>query len=679
MEEAALELRNAIHLALSNDDVANVDRGDDDLRSNDVRAAAGGGSSEEGTYVSSLSGSLPPPQLDRSDAPSAASRRGGAGVSRREWQAQRLRAATRVECAASDFESSLCDDRRERDSPPAAAAGERRDDESGLAEQGGEDIVDFLVALLTSVPRTLLRRADPSGIEARDPRQELDYHSSMERICFNFACISSDVIRKYFPALENRHIYDMTDELVQICNADPSAIAVSNLEPILRLLNSLSEEQDLERLMYECDQGGDDDGVGCRTIFSHMSSEEFLRLLLVLMHRFVYDHDGRCVESSGHIGYFIGYLLKHLANTLREETEYISFDECIAGLFEAWAHSTDEHIVRHLNEAQVKGVHALILRYHVISIQSALHMIENAESVIGGYITESQRDIGVVAGAPENIMVALKEAVRHMTMVVGTTEVMDKLCLEHDPEIHRIFQPLMSSYATFAVSCLHDALLFFQSAWDSTHHVENVMILADDLLFRLCRVTIGMGALKNPSYCEADEVLALSLLRAVNSNCIVGRARFLLDVASDRARFANAGGRISTGEPIPKRRRGDCRLGGGRFSEEGRGDMTDIVLACLALSQSNQYHEHPDPLSVKRASCIVSALMFSHEDTPGDKAGHRTVFDPLNPWHTIQARPMQRLASPCVDDGNPHDSSSAYASAMPYLLDTKSSAFSRQI
>ena len=635
MEGAALELRDAIHLALSNDnDVANVDQGEDDLPSNDARAAAAasGGSSEEGTYVSSLSGSLPPPPSEGSNAPPASSRRGRGGGSRREWQARRMRAATRVECAASNFESALCD-RRERDSP---LAGDRRVDEiSGLAEQGGgEDIVDFLVALLTSVPRTLLlRRADPSGIEARDhPRHELEYHSSMERICFNLACISSDVIRKYFPALEDRHVYDMIDELVQICNADPSASAVSNLEPILRLLNSLSEVQDLERSIYEREHGGDDDGVVCRTLFSHISSKESLRLVLFLMHRFVCDHDGRCVESSGHIGYFIGYLLEHLANTVREETGYISFDEC---LFEAWAHGIDEDMMRRLNEDEAKDVHALFVRYHVASIQSALHMIENAESVIDVYITESQRNNGVVEGAPE-IMVALKEAVRHMTMVVGTTEVMDKLCLGHDPEIHLIFHPLMSSYARFAISCLHDALLFFQSACDSAHDVENVMILADDLLFRLCRVTIGMEALKSPSYCEADDVIALSLLRAVNSQCIVGRARFLLDVAADRARVADTGAATSTGEPIPKRRRRECRLGGGRLPEEVRGDMTDIVLACLALSQSNQDHEHPDPSSTKRASCIVSALMFSREDPPGDKAGHRTMVDPLNPWHTMR-------------------------------------------
>lgn len=706
MEEAALELRDAIHLALSNDnDVANNnvdDRGeDDDLPSNDAHAAVapggGGGSSEEGTYVSSLSGSLPPPPRPRPSErrsnnapppPASSSRRG-----RHEWQARRLRAATRVECAASDFESALCD-RRERDSSSPLLAGERRHDDegSGLADERGweEDIVDFLVALLTSVPRTLLlprRRADRySGIEARDMRRELEYQSSMEGICFNFACIATDVIWKYYPALEDRHVYDMIDELVRICNdADPSASAISNLEPILRLMNSLSEVQDLERSMYEREHGGggdDDGGAACRTVLSHMQSKESLRLVLILMHRFICDHDGRCVESSsGHIGYFVGYLLEHFANTVREEMGCITFDECTSNLFEAWAHGIDEHMMRRLNEDDAKDVHALIVRYHVAGIQSALHMIENAESVIDGCITESQRNNGAVDGAPESIMIALKEAVRHMTMVVGTTEVMDKLCIEHDPEIHIIFQPLMSSYARFAISCLHDALLFFQSACDGTHDVENVMILADDLLFRLCRVTMGMEALKSPSYREADDVLALSLLRAVNSQCIVGRARFLLDVAADRARVASNTGVVatSTGEPIPKRRRRECRLGGGRLPEEVRGDMTDIVLACLALSQSNQDHEHPDPSSTKRASCIVSALIFSREDPPGDKAGHRTVVDPLNPWHTIQVRPLQTSASPCDDDGNPHDSSVAYANAMPHHLDTKSSALSRQI
>jgi hypothetical protein len=583
-----------------------------------------------------------------------------------------------VESAASDFESALCDHRRHCDSSPPD------DDDGGFAERGEDDIVDFLVALLTSVPRTLLRRADFSADEVRDdPRRELNYHSSMERICFNFACISSDVIRKHLrvshPALEDRHVYDMIDEVVQICNGDTSARAVSNLDPILTLLNSLSEGHDLERAMYECDKGGDGDGDGCRTIFSHLSSTESLRLVHILMHHFVCDRDGQCVESSGHIGSFIGYLLKHFANVVREEMGCDSFDECTADLFESWAQGVDEHKVRRLSDDETKGVHSLIVRYHVVSIQSALHLMENSESVICGNITESERNGGVIEGAPESIVVALKDVVRHMTMVVGTAEAMDKLCLEHNPEIHVIFFPLLSSYARFAVSCFHDALHFLRSACDSTHDVENVMILADDLLFRLCHVTIGLEALKSPSYCEGDDVLALSLLRAVTSQCITGRARFLLEIAADRAQVADRGVATRTGEPIPKRQRRESMFGAGRLPEEGWGDMSDVVLACLALSQSDRDHEHPDSSSAKRVSCISSALMFSRKDAPGDKTWYPTVVDPLNPWHTIQVKPLQRSASFCDDGNNPYDTSLAYAHATPHLLDTKSSAFSRQI
>jgi hypothetical protein len=220
---------------------------------------------------------------------------------------------------------------------------------------------------------------------------------------------------------------------------------------------------------------------------------------------------------------------------------------------------------------------------------------------------------------------------------------------------------------------LHDAFLFSRSAYDGTRDVENVTILADNLLFRLCRVAVGMEALKSPSFREADDVLALTLLRAVNYPCIAGGAGFLLDVAADRARVADSDVATSAGEPIPKRRRRAVSgLGGGRSPDVGRVDMTDVILACLALSLSNQQDEEPDPSCSKRASRIASALLLGHEKkAPGNMKNHRTAMDPLNPWHTIQARRMQGLASLCDDDGNPHDASWAYVRAIPHLFDTK--------
>ena len=581
------------------------------------------------------------------------------------------------------------------------------------ADAGGGSIVDYLVALLTSVPRTLLMRSphhiyDDGGDnvddaveedndvdeDVRDVRRESEYRISMARICHNVACISSDVLRGHFVGgrarfgnrrrcshllLGEGHVYDMIDEVVRItCDAyHSSADGISNLNPIIGLLNRISEERDVERAMYECEHDGIDGKIDdCRTtdFFVHLSSRESLRLMHILMNRYVCDHDGQCDEASGHIGYFASSLLRHFAYVVGGEVGCDSPDGCPADPFGAWALGTDEHMVPRLDEDEARDIHVLIARYHVVGIHAALHLIERAESVVGGCSLEGE----TVEGYPDGIAMALSDAVRSIATIVDTAEAMDALCLGHDPEIHVVLRPLMSSYARFVGSCLHDALLFSRSTCGgTTPDVENATILADNLLFRLCRVAVGAEALECPAFREADDVLALSLLRAVNYPCIAGGgAGFLLDASAVRARAAAADAVATTtsaiGEPTPKRprRRAVSGLGGGRSPDEGRVDMTDVLLACLALSLSNQ--EYPDPSCSKRAYRIASSLFLGREENAsGDVQDHRAVIDPLNPWHTIHARRMQGLASLCDDDDNRHDASRAYASAIPHLLDTK--------
>ena len=102
----------------------------------------------------------------------------------------------------------------------------------------------------------------------------------------------------------------------------------------------------------------------------------------------------------------------------------------------------------------------------------------------------------------------------------------------------------------------------------------------------------------------------------------------------------------------------------------------DILLACLALSHSNQDSERPDSTVVKQASCITSALVFSQDvtSTDGNKQREITPIDPLNPWHTLQVKPMQKLAaafeSLTNDEETPYRSVLAYALSTPHLLDT---------
>ena len=213
-------------------------------------------------------------------------------------------------------------------------------------------------------------------------------------------------------------------------------------------------------------------------------------------------------------------------------------------------------------------------------------------------------------------------------------------------------------------------------------------IPADDLLFRACRVTVGLDFLRRSTETgEEEEVLAISLLRAMDSQCIAGKAGFLLDIAADRARETDEEEAANDAPGSKRQRYSLARFGSGQLpppnrlckadgssNEERRGEITNILLACLALSRSVDSVEAPDPSSVRQASCVASALMFSN----GEEGVAQNVLDPLNPWHTLQVKPLQKLVDAADssaqhdDDAMPSESLRAFAQAMPHLSDTNS-------
>jgi len=706
MDEAAIELRSAINLALSLDQNVNEQNYYHQHNNNNHELELGIGGTSEGTYISSLSGSLP---SERSNA--LASRRknyydinknimnnnnhnnmrsedDNGIVSRHTMQRQRIQAATRLENAVANYELAVFNyyNTQQTGVPPSSHHQNNTIMNDGSCNDEQQDITDLLVGLLTAVPRNLLQHLDYLDERAlhNNPQEDEEYFSSMEQLCYNTACISSDIIRKYFvsaalnlnmnnpPTLEDRYVNELVDEVVQICNTDQEGRGSgSNIEPIIRLLNTLSEGRDIERALSERENGSFD-STGSLSLFLCVPSKDALLLGHTLMYRYLCDLEDQQVESpSSNVGYFVCYLLEHFANVTLEEMGYNSFDECKAGLFDSWSDSVDEHMVRRLNDEEVKDVHTLLVRFHVASIQSSFHLIDNAESVISTTIGESKKKENTIDnGTIESLVITLQETIRHMTMVATATEVLEKLGLEHDPEIHSIFNPLISSYTKFTVSALHNALLFLRGLkCDSTNEIEDLSILADDLLFRLCGVNIGIDFLKSsPSSKGKEEVLTIALLRAMNTQCISGKARFLLDIAAEYASQLTDN-RNSNIEPTLKRQ---------RFSSSMRSDhtmhskdlssseeMMDIILACLALSHSNQDNEHPDSTNLKQASCITSALIFSQDNVGNGQAN--AVLDPLNPWHTLQVKPLQKLA---LNDAET-PGILAYSKCTPHLLSTK--------
>ncbi|KAL9189050.1 hypothetical protein ACHAXT_011540 [Thalassiosira profunda] len=707
MEEAAAELRAAVDLALNLEPACNGLVGDE-LLHHDIHAHHG---SSEPSYISSLSGSLP---SERSGAALAASRRrnyyaahggregegsDGSG-SRQAWRRRRLEVAARLENAVSNCEVAvynLCNDGVPSQVNELGGDGH----ELGTDANCANDIVDQLVAVLTSVPRSLLQQPTSVGEGVHSPQEEEEYLASLEQIYFNTTCGASDVIRRYFlnpmphvdslpMLLEDRHILGMVDEVMHLCEADQSTgVWPINVDPLVGILNSLSEGMHVERAMQEREGCADVAEDGYQSQFADLSSKDALRLVHTLVYRYLcekeQEHEGSAVSSQ--ICYFASHLLAHFASMAADETGRNSSEEHTAGLFEAWADGIDEQMERRLNDEEAREVYDLVVRYHVGSIQSALHSIEIAESLVSDAISNSEENVGIGDDTVEAFVAALQDAIRQMATVVTTTEAMERLNLQHDPEIHLIFYPLIMRLARFNASCLHDAMILLRKTCGGTNDCEELSILADDLLFRVCRVSVGLDFLRRSTETgEEEEVLAISLLRAMDSQCIVGKAGFLLDIAADRARMEDEEEAANDAPESKRQRYSLARFGSGQLpppnrlckadgssNEERRGETTEIILACLALSRPVSV-EAPNPSSVRHASSVASALMFSN----GEEGVAEDVLDPLNPWHTLQVKPLQKLvdtADSSHDDDEgvlPSESLRAFAQSMPHLSDTNS-------
>ncbi|KAL7553578.1 hypothetical protein ACHAWF_016878 [Thalassiosira exigua] len=719
MDRATAELRDAVRLAFSLEPdgggEGGVDRGDGDVPAEALAAAAhppvnghgqGHGSSQgASSYVSSLSGSLPSGNGSRRRQQRASNNGGGSlgGPDRdRSDQRARLRlgVAARVEAAVSNFELAAFE----------YYSGDIDEDQGA----SNDDVVDLLVAILTSVPRALLHEGPRGGAndaidanDASDPqlrRDEEECFVAAERACHNAACAASDVLRRHFvapdvehaPMLEDRHLSKLiNDAMRQACDDELCPC----VEPIAKLLNSLSEGRAIERASLEGEgdvdgyEGYGDDGYG---IFSRLSPEECLHWVHALMHRQLFDPMNDQGDTPGQVGYLAGYLLGHFSTSVASELERDSSEGRIDSLFVAWADSIDESGVRRLTEEEARDVHELVVQFHVAAVQSALRLIDDVESVVRHLMAKSNSNNALDDNALDGLAVALQDAVRHAALSVSATEAMHQLGLDPDPEIQTIFRPLVVSLARFVASSLPDATKALTLGGDGSGGGEELRLLADDALLRLCRSSLGAEFLLagpdsvsgNEDDEVAGEVLAVALLRAASSHNISGKARFLLDLAVDRAVGKTGDGNDEAVRgPTVKRQRYDPRGFGSRLvrdayaakelmPEERLEETTDMLLACLALSHAGRDDDR-DPSVVKSASHIASSLMSGHDELQSNGGNERALLDPLNPWHTLQLKPLQRLANLNAppgrkdDEGNRNEPLELYAVATPHLLDTK--------
>lgn len=113
------------------------------------------------------------------------------------------------------------------------------------------------------------------------------------------------------------------------------------------------------------------------------------------------------------------------------------------------------------------------------------------------------------------------------------------------------------------------------------------------------------------------------------------------------------------------------------LQNETSGRISDILLACLALSRCNQ-DEDMEKSTLEQISCITSSLMYhpSKENAFSDE-NEDAILNPLNPWHTLQANPVEKIATrfelPLHDDNNGetiHNSLLSYTSSIPSFFDT---------
>lgn len=677
MEEAIADIHNAIHLALSLNP-QEFSGGDDLLQNGFVPVES---SSTTESRISSLSGSM----IEQSQRSSNALNRlklslhnnsaaddlnggnhGNGSAPSSTWQRHCLSTAKNVEHALSNYELAL--------SSVHNGGGE------AIYFIGNEDgsnqasIVDLLVAVLTSVTRHMMQQCDKqyhNDMKMGSTASNTNFVTSMEQCCFTAACISANMLMKWFcqsdnftndiPLLEERHVDEMIEEVAVASEDD---LLSQFVEPIVTVVNSMLERHRIVSSLY-------DEKEGC--IFSNLSAKDGLLLATSLMQRFVCrPADNSEIEASSHISLFISSLLEHF---------HVVLAGADRGQFGEWADAYNEYMERNLNDNEMANIPTLISQYHVLGIESALTLLENAESLIDS--SGESKDM-------ESIVVTVQDTIRACMIAISTTETMEHLGMMQNPQIRVIFDPLVVSFTKFTLSGLQKALDVLRR-FNCSHDIEDICNIADDLLFRLCCTTNGLEFFNTAGSGEEEEILAFVLLRATSAGCIQSKAKALLDLAAESARKFSQDKKSSSAEISSKRPRFNSSLpttafGTGKPPSTGSlqmnapsGSMIDVLLCCLSVSQSG--HIPAEHSHIKEVSCITSALMFS--DAPTEEASedsYVTVLDPLNPWHTLQLKPLTQLMED--ENSSPQSNESslmaesliAYTAALPPCVDIASSA-----
>ncbi|KAL7432555.1 hypothetical protein ACHAXM_003827 [Skeletonema potamos] len=625
MEEAIADLHHSIHLALSLNP-QDFSGGGDDLLQNGVVPAESSSTTE--SRISSLSGSM----IEQSQRSNSALHRLKLSLHNNNsgeelngssnggtWQRHCLSTAKNVENALYNYELALLSVHNGGRGEPIYHIG----NEDGSNQTS---IVDLLVAVLTSVTRHLMQQCGnhQNGVKGSNVSNR-NFVTSMEQLCFTAACISANMLMKWFcqsddfnndiPLIDERHFSEMIEEVAVASEDD---LLSHFVEPIVTVVNSTLERQRIESSIYDWEGN----------FFSNLCAKDCLLLATSLMQRFICrPRDNAGIETSSHISLFISSLLEHFRAVLAEAGR---------GKFGAWADSFDEYMERNLNDEEIANIPTLVSHFHVQGVESALALLENAESLM-----DSREESNNV----ESIVTTVQDAIRASMSAISTTETLESLGLVQNPAIRVIFDPLIASFVKFILSGLQKALGILRK-FNCSREIEGICNIADDLLFRLCCTTNGLDFFKSGGG-EEEEILALVLLRAMSVGCIQSKAKALLGLAAENARSFSQDD-IPRSADASKRQRFNSSLscGDGKASslsilqkKTSSGCMIDVILCCLSLSQRNRDYVNVEQSHIEEVSCITSALMFSDET---DKCG-AGVVDPLNPWHSLQLKPLAQL------------------------------------
>ena len=189
------------------------------------------------------------------------------------------------------------------------------------------DIIESLVALLTTVPNALLTKlynveyASGQIILRNDNntaivRQQQRHHnhgnqyvSSMEEICFNTACISCEILRMYIvqdldgsfidSLMGGGYTREFIDRLIHyLCSSDDDLLLGRNIRyPIIQVMNTIVEQREMERTLLLEEERGYNNNIDNHDFFEyydihhhhrglvvfHMSAKDTLRLLQMLL------------------------------------------------------------------------------------------------------------------------------------------------------------------------------------------------------------------------------------------------------------------------------------------------------------------------------------------------------------------------------------------------------------